>query len=197
MIHIVDLQTMTEIDRSTLQARFPGTSFPMQENLSDAILQSFNCATFTVDAQPSYSPFSNATPGPIVKDSDGKYRMHWIQTDATLNEAQQQLLNLVHQRYTSALQMTIQYESKYVFTLDLHTVVLLRESAAENEVATLSDNQGTWLQLQPTDATALANTISSMIRTINVNMYNHVAAIKALADINAAKAYDITVGWPT
>lgn len=196
MIHIVDLQTMTEIDRSTLQARFPGTSFPSIEHLTNAVLAHFGCATFTIDPQPAYSPFTTLAPGPISKNSDGTYSLHWIQTDASLDQMRQSLLNVVQQRYNTALQTTVRYGGQYDFSLNWQTVVLLRESAAANQSARIADNQGNWIELKPANATVLANSISSGLLSVNSNMYSHVNAIKALADTASAKAYDVTTGWP-
>jgi hypothetical protein len=197
MVNIVDLQTMTEIDRSTLQARFPGTSFPQDQYLNDAVLKPFGCATFTIDPQPIYSPFTSIAPGSIQQNADGTYSLHWIQTDAPLDQAQQGLLSQVQQLYNRALQSPIIHGGQYVFSLKWDTIVFLRESVAANEVVSLSDNQGNWIQLQPSEAATLANTISGAMRAINMNMYAHVTAINALPDITSAKAYDISTGWPT
>jgi len=194
MTHLVDLNTMLETDRSILQERFPSTSFPADPYITDELLKDFGFATFTVDDRPSSSPFYHVLPGPIVKDEDGLYRMHWIIEDMDLEQCKNSLLNLVQQQKQIALTTTVTFND-FEVPLDWNTVTMLREGAYNPNPIVLRGVDG-WLSLSSTDATALASKISAALLSISSNENAHYVAIRSLTDTETAKAYDVTTGWP-
>jgi hypothetical protein len=196
MVNIVNLSTMTQIGLNDLQAMYPGTSFPASNYLTDALLAPFGCATFTVDPQPVWSPFTDIAPGPIAQNSDGTYSVSWVTSANALPQCIQGLLTLLQQQYQAALQTTVALNGSD-FYLDWNVVTLLREAASVSQVAVLTDIAGIWIQIQPADATTLANSMSSALLSINANMSTQTNNISALTTVAAAEAFDVTTGWPT
>ncbi len=194
MIHIVDLETMTEIDRQTLQSRFPTTSFPSDEYLTDSMLAEFGCATFTIDDKPECLPFFTLQCTPITKDADGLYRVHWNKVDVGIDQCKGILISMVNQQKQIALNSPVIFDGFRV-PLSTDLVVLLRESLILGVTATVRCADE-WLSVSNTNASNLASLISGKLLAISANESAHYVAIGNLTDPEAARNYDVTSGWP-